>query len=932
MKLRFWAGLVLAGALAGFQAGAMTLECPSGRLEIDDPTGRLIGVWASSSAERLVSSGSKGLWRLVFEGGATLEASEAKFAGALKTQEGLSLSWTHLRADVTVRIATRPDGFEWTGEVAAKAEPVKEFVCPTDLRFAPESVARFVAPHMRIDGYGYAFNAGYFKKSADWITGWRGQALKGRGWKRLFDGKFLALRDSKSPAEPVKVTDEGRKFLSAEAVAFIERTPVPVLRPPAKGQSDVAWTESKSGPLVSGTHFGGKGTFWRLGTWGAHAGRKVQEELLRHYAEGTLKASAAAAGARKKVGLVRLQNGKPDFTCISLDWFADQVRNVASKLGREYVELPSPKAIAAAEASGEFAAIVNPYEEHLPVEDTESFDAAVDAVAAYVRAGGNWIECGGASFFFAFVPSRYFSRRITYPAAFLDLQRLETVSGAAVTLYGVQPRPPHEPWKAKRRFQVATLEHGADENGGYLHHGYCVYVKKGERYAPPSVRLRLDGTLDALLGEYAEANTLDRKLRDKIRPETLEKLVHGVFLKSCGTAKELRGIVGKLPPSTTLHLACYLKGGFDKEYPDHLPVRPQFGTDEEFRALVDELHAAGHLFSPYTNPTWWCDHPRGPTFAAAGEAPLLVRRDGSRSHEAYGSNDGWTVTFWHPAVQAANRRTVKSFAEDFPCDLLFQDQTGGRGNGYDFNPAAPAPDAYCEGLLSQIEEDSARLPLGCEDGWDRVANVDLAIFGMTFQLIPSQLRAPCAHNVLIKNLIPPNLWTVEPLSAKLMHDKTLFYLHDLGEFVWDRRGLAWCMGLGINMSYNLYVCDWNRPGRQTWLGQLARIQREAMSRIAGKRLTSFVHDRAPLFARGIDPLTRLDDGTIVSVWEDVEVRANLGDVPRQVGGEKLEPYGWTVRWPGGSLTSRDVFSPMPEPGHGGFPGVGADASKRELRR
>ena len=914
MKLRFWAGLVLAGALAGLQAGAMTVESPSGRLEIDEATGGVTGVWASSSAERLVSSGKKGLWLLDFDRAVALCANEAKFAGVEKTATGATLSWTHPRADVTVRIVTRPDGFEWTGEVVAKAEPVTEFICPADLRFAPESVARFVAPHTRIDGYGYAFNSGYFRKSADWVTGWSGKGMEGRGWKRLFDGKFPALRDPKSPAEPVKVTDEGRKFLSAEAVSFVERTPVPVLRPPVKGQYDVAWTESKSGPLVSGTHFGGKGTFWRLGTMGLRAGRTVQEELLRHYAEGTLRASAAVGGARKKVGLIRLQNGQTWLIGFSLDQFADQVRDASGRLGLKYVELVNPKAIAAAEASGEFAAIVNPYEEHLPVEKPEDFDSAVDAVAAYVRAGGNWIECGGASFFLAYLPNPYFSRRITYPTAFLDLQRLETASGAAVTLYGVQPRPPHEPWKAKRRFQVAILEHGADEKGGYFRHGHCVYVKKGERYAPPSVRMRLDGALDALLGEYAEANTLDRKLRDKIRPETLEKLVHGVFLKSCGTAKELRGIVGKLPPSTTLHLACYLKGGFDKEYPDHLPVSSRFGTDEEFRALVDELHAAGHLFSPYTNPTWWCDHPRGPSFVAAGEAPLLVRRDGSRSHEVYGRNDGWTVTFWHPAVQAANRRTVKSFAEDFPCDLLFQDQTGGRGaGGLDFNPAAPAPDAYCEGLLSQIEEDSARLPLGCEDGWDRVANADLAIFGTTFQLIPTQERAQRSHNVLIKNSIPPNLWTIEPLSAKLMHDKTLFYLHDLGEFVWDRRGLAWCMGLGINLSYNLYVCDWNRPGCQTWLGQLARIQREAMSRIAGKRLTSFVHDRAPLFARGIDPLTRLDDGTIVSVWEDVEVRANLGDVPRQVGGEKLEPYGWTVRWPGGSLASRDVFSPIPEP-------------------
>lgn len=892
----------------GMMVGAVTLENPSGRLGIDETNGRLTGVWVSSCTERVLNSSTKGLWRLDFEGASSLGADEAKFGGVEKTRGGLSLSWTHPRADVTVRIISRDDGFEWTGEVTARAEPVIEFVCPAELRFRPESVARFVAPHTRIDGYGYAFNSGYFKKNTDWITGWKEQTKEGRGWKLLFNDRFPALRDSKSPAEPVKVTDEGRKFLSADAVAFIERTPVPVLRPPVKEQYDVAWAESKSGPLVSGSHLGGKGTFWRLGTWGVHAGRDIQEEILRHYVEGTLKASAAArGGACKRLGFIRLQNGQTDLTYLSVERIADWLREFSSKLGLEYVELENPKAIAAAEEGTEFAAIVNPYEEHLPVEVAEEFDAAVNAVAAYVRAGGNWIECGGASFFSALVPNRYFVRRITYPTAFVDLQRLETVSGVAVTLYGVQPRPPHAPWKAKRRFQVAMLEHGADAKGGYFRHGYRVYAKKGERSEMPAVRLRLGGSLDALLKEYAEANTLDRRLSDKIRPETLDRLVRGVFFKSSGTAKELRSMVKDLPPSTTLHLACYLKGGFDKEYPDHLPVRPQFGTDEEFRALIDELHAAGHFFSPYTNPTWWCDHPRGPSFVAAGEDPLLMRQDGSRSHEMYGPNDGWTVTFWHPAVQAANRQTVRRFVEDFPSDLLFQDQTGGRGTEYDFNPVAPSPDAYCEGLLSQIEEDSIRLPLGCEDGWDRVANVDLAIFGTTFQLIPTRPHAEESHNVLIKNSIPPHLWTIEPLSAKLMHDKTLFYLHDLGESVWDRRGLAWCMGLGINLSYNLPVNDLRRLGRLDWLNCLARIQREAMSRIAGKRLTSFVHDRAPLFARKIDPMTRLDDGAIVSVWEDVEVKANLGDVPRQVANVQLEPYGWTVRWPGGTLSSRDVF-------------------------
>jgi len=36
---------------------------------------------------------------------------------------------------------------------------------------------------------------------------------------------------------------------------------------------------------------------------------------------------------------------------------------------------------------------------------------------------------------------------------------------------------------------------------------------------------------------------------------------------------------------------------------------------------------------PYTNPTWWCDHPRGPSFEQAGDAPLQRNLDGKPSYE-----------------------------------------------------------------------------------------------------------------------------------------------------------------------------------------------------------------------------------------------------------------------------------------------------------
>ena len=133
------------------------------------------------------------------------------------------------------------------------------------------------------------------------------------------------------------------------------------------------------------------------------------------------------------------------------------------------------------------------------------------------------------------------------------------------------------------------------------------------------------------------------------------------------------------------------------------------------------------MVMPYTNPTWWCDGPKGPTFERYGEAPLLKNLQGKPTFERYDRNTGFTVCHWHPAVREANAKTLRQFREDYPVDVLFQDQCGARGWQYDTNPASPTPCAYSEGLLSMIDEDSRSVPLSTECGWDRVVNAESQI-------------------------------------------------------------------------------------------------------------------------------------------------------------------------------------------------------------
>ncbi len=322
------------------------------------------------------------------------------------------------------------------------------------------------------------------------------------------------------------------------------------------------------------------------------------------------------------------------------------------------------------------------------------------------------------------------------------------------------------------------------------------------------------------LARYGKANRLTRPLADKINPDVLIRLKRSVLLYLGGTCREKAAALATLPVPTLIHFADYLKGGFDKQYPDHMPVRPDFGTPEEFRAFFARAHACGHLVSPYTNPTWWCDHPRGPTFERAGDAPLLKGRDGKPSHEIYGSNDGWTTTLWHPAVQAANRLTVRRFTQDYPVDILFQDQCGSRGWHFDANPASPTPYAYSEGMIAMSDEDSRSVPLATECGWDRIADYQTLLCGLSWGIVPpDNNRYNPAWQRIFEDAQanPPETWEIFPLATAVMHDKAIFLHHDLGQFVNTDQMLAWTLGLGYSLSYRASGTELTHDAPHEWL-------------------------------------------------------------------------------------------------------------------
>ena len=491
---------------------------------------------------------------------------------------------------------------------------------------------------------------------------------------------------------------------------------------------------------------------------------------------------------------------------------------------------------------------------------------------------------------------------VKYPTLCADFAMLETTGGESMSIYGLRPRPPHVPWQNPAPFVPGRTATGGDGRGGFFDHAFAIYVCGGNTWESPVTRIAKGRTLETALADYAAENGIVRTLPEKVRdPTLLSRLLRAPLYNindlTGATMSAARQALATWPKPTLFHFTGYLKGGFDREYPDHLPPPVAFGTPEAFRELIAYAQGQGHVVCPYTNPTWWCDHPRGPTFAKWGEAPLARKKDGTFYREEYAGCDGYVQTYAHPGSLEGNRRTVRQFTTDYPVDLLFQDQCGSRDWIWSFNPVLDSPTLQTEGIISMGEEDSASVPLATEDGWDGLANSYTAFMGCTRRIVPYDVRPSWAR--LYKEIYPPDTWVLEPILLRLLHGKVLFYQHNLGQFTTDERILAWSLALGYSLSFCSAARDWEADDTvREWYRFLHLLQSSVIARLADKPLTAFRHDRGPLFAAGGDPMRTADDGVVTACFGDVSTAVNLGDRPRVVAGKRLAAYGWDVSAPG----------------------------------
>ncbi|MBM4084557.1 MAG: hypothetical protein FJ272_07185, partial [Planctomycetes bacterium] len=869
------------------------------------------GVAQSAAADSLPSPGQAGmpalraggaaLWRLGFQDGTWLAASEFSAASEQKRfsyrweQESLRLDFKSSEVSVTVTLTPSANGVDFRAEVANPSKVALTLDFPPPLEFDVAALKRFYFP----DDLGVAFKkAFYLPQSAERPAGWRTAPIGPQGLTTLLGHGCKMLAVDEPPCR-VELTKEGREWLGQEFERRFGRADAIVNRPPDVGAAaapaapDVALLTSKNGVYVPGYRLGGSGWFFRIG------GKVTREDaqLVTAVVTRTCEHLWSQAGTKtaRTIGLLDLLNGPRTGSWAATDldeWKAAlqalrPVRQGSLKL--ELITSVSGLRDALTARKADFFAIVNPYGEGLPGVKEGDWRETIEAIRGYVKAGGVWWETGGYSFHHQMLPQLSLTISRPYPSLFADFAFLDSDAGT-LAVYGIQPDVERQPWTKRNAFVPATLATGASASGrGHFKRSFNTYVAPGQTWRSPVVRLEVGAKLGDAIGRYVSENRFERRLEDKMKPELLDKFKRSVLLHYNGAnfVEEREGLA-QMPSPAIIHQSGYMLGGFDKQYPDFFPPNPKRGTLAELRAVYDRAHELGLLMMPYDNPTWWCDEPPSPSLEKHGKVALALDLSGKQYIERYGwgkkPNWGYGLTFAHPVAREIRQRNVRLFTtEAVTSDLLFQDQVGARSWRYDLNPASATPYGHIEGLIDIAREDSQVVPLSTECGQDRLINYESQFCGLTWHLTLFGSRMPWTR--FYREQWPDDAWEFYPLALFMAHDKVAFTHHDLGQSITDKASLSLSLGIGYQMIYRTGA----KPSAESlrWIHWLDAIQKRVASRYMGKRLTDF---------------TYLAPGVFRSTFEDVAITVNQHDEPYQAAeGRVIAPQGFLAESTTGDL-------------------------------
>jgi len=546
----------------GDNQDTLFLENDDCSVRFSTENGAIVALTQKGQVESILSSGEEGLWSVGFVDGSEISAAVFSSSSTERnfqySPDPLQMTYQSPEIKVVINVCPKADCIEFIGEVTPLDKIVLSFAFPGRLRFKSDSLDRFICPMDGNQSVGTAFKSTFFQRqNREEPTAWEHQLVGPRGYRSIFGGN-IEIREDETRAT-LKVTPEGREWLGSELADRLEGAKALVNRPSPREHANLVLVDSEHGSYFAGGNLDGYGYLWRVGGRVDNPDVQNVKDIVIAVIKKLISSSSKEI---PKIGLLALKQGpqRGGWTNIRVD---EWIKAFQSLSGANVEMLISPKAMMDGLKSQKFLAILNPYGEWLPANDVDDMETGLDAISQYVKAGGQWFEVGGYTFYCALQPIRYFSYKVPYPAAFADFFHLDTQMGSA-SIYRAQPRE-HAPWEGAENpdaiFIPGRLSIGGDERGGYCDRifGICVPVGKGWR--APAVRIRVGKSAAENLGAYCEANGINRRLKDKMSPELLEKFRNSVLVYYAGNCKEKLENIELLPVPSQVHFADYLKGG-----------------------------------------------------------------------------------------------------------------------------------------------------------------------------------------------------------------------------------------------------------------------------------------------------------------------------------------------------------------------------------
>ena len=817
------------------------------------------------------------LWTAKFADKSQMASKNAKFAGKIENGR-LCLNYESEDIDVVISVKDDKDFLEIESKYTPKKANLLEFSVPSCFAFKPENLVSLSAQTNYPRNSGFVFNKNFFmpktpdSKNLFWI---KGKSFGQRVYKEIFESPMRFCE--KKPA-PITLGEDATEWLGEKLGKELVKTDKIPARPFAEDCADIVIAESKNGVFIGGKKIG-EGAIFRIGGYFLNG-----EQQVKYIRAMVLHAAKQLSKTKRNKICVIAPNTNQNPVVAPLEYAESFGKNANICIIR------TPKELQKALSADDVAVIINPLQDYCLPMPGGSFLGLAKSVKEFAKNGGYWFETGGESFSRQMAPKKYYSVRARVPSSIADFIHFNML-GKNVALYSVQPitwQPFEGLCDRAKIFTPSEFSFGGNENGGYVDRAFLAYVNKDESFKAPSVKILFGKGEIESAKSFCQDNIVLKKLEQKIPQALLEKLKRATFTKiSDSNVKAATKTVSIMDYPALIHTTAHLRAGLDGLYPDLYPPRASYGTNEEYLAFIEFCKSKGHLYMPYTNNTWWCDFPKGPTFTAKGDFALAFDANGKKYFESYGHAKGWTTCMWHKDARDANKNIIKLAATDYNSDIVFQDQCGSRSFKYDYNKAAPSPSAYPEGILSTVMEDSKKAYLSTEDGWWALCDGEIQFCGFSFSFMHSGAWYKNAWDAF-----PKDGFNLGNLTGAFFGDKVVLTHHNLGMDVDNPVKLVYTVAYGFSMINHLNARYAKIPQMVQWRRWTAQIQMSLLSKLIGEPMQNFAHKWANAEQDGDD------SATIFSQYGGIKIAAAIGNTTLTIDNHTVANDGFFAKGEG----------------------------------